>query len=662
MSVEGIRKIAVIGAGTMGHGIAEVAAIAGYEVWVADISDEILKNALNKIKWSLGKLYEKGQIRETIENIMSRIHTSTDLNRVLEGADFVIEAVPERLDLKKEIFKKADEKTPAHAILATNTSSLPITEIASATKRPEKVIGMHFFNPPVLMPLVEIIKGKETSNDSVRITYELSKKFGKQPVIVSKDVPGFIVNRVLGRIMNAACIIVERGIADHIAVDSAVKYKLGFPMGVFELADYSGIDVFYYVFKAMSERGYQAYPCKVFEEKFNAGMYGVKSGKGFYEYPEPGRYSRPSIPKDAGEKIDPLLILAPAVNEAAWLIRNNIATKEDIDKAVKLGLGYPKGLLEYADEFGIDAIVKTLEKLREETGWEGFNPDPLLTQMVSEGKLGRKVGKGFYEYAAVEEKVKETIIVKYEPPIAWIVLNRPKKLNALSPKMLQELSETLDELEEDDRIRVLIMTGAGRAFSSGADVTAFIGVTPFKMAIYSRKFQELLFKIEYYTKPVIMALNGFTLGGGLELAMSGDFRIASEIAMLGQPEINLGIIPGAGGTQRLPRLIGQSKAKELIYTGDMIPASEAVKIGLVNKVVPPEKLEDEARSLALKLAEKPPLAILSAKYSIQIGNETGIWAGMALESSYFGLLFSTDDVAEGISAFLEKRKPKFKGK
>lgn len=662
MSVEQIKKIAVIGAGTMGHGIAEVAALAGYEVWVHDIAEEFLKNAIEKIRWSVGKLYEKGQIKESVDTVLSRIHTTLAFEEAVRNADFIIEAVPEKLDLKRDVFSRADKLSPSHTILATNTSSLPITEIAEATKRPDKVVGMHFFNPPPLMPLVEIVKGQMTSDETVKLAFELSKKFGKQPVIVKKDVPGFIVNRILGRLLNAACWIVANKQADVVEVDAAVRYKLGFPMGAFELADYSGIDVFYFVFKAMSERGYVAHPCPLFEEKFKANELGMKTGKGFYTYPAPGKYARPEIPKEKAEKVDPLLIIAPAINEAAWLLKEDIASRDDIDKACKLGLGYPKGILEYADEYGIDNVVKTLEMLKNMTGWEEYTPNPLLKQMVNEGKIGRKAGKGFYEYGVVEEKKFTTILLRLEPPLAWIVLNRPERLNAINIDMLKELNMLLDMLEEDERVRVVILTGSGRAFSAGADVTGFMGVTPVKAAIFSRKFQEVLNKIEYYTKPVIIAINGYALGGGLEVSMSGDIRIASETAQLGQPEINLGFIPGAGGTQRLPRLVGKSKAKEIIFTGDMIPASEALKIGLVDVVVPPEKLEDETRRLALKIAEKPPLALMAAKYAINFGLESNIWTGLAYESSLFGLLFSTDDVIEGVSAFLEKRKPKFKGK
>ncbi len=661
-SVDIIKKIAVIGAGTMGHGIAEVAAIAGYEVWMYDIDQKILENAMEKIKWSVGKLVSKRMVREATDDVMKRIHPSLDFEEVVRDADFVIEAVPEKIDLKKKVFADLDRLTPKHAILATNTSSLPITEIASATDRRDKVVGMHFFNPPPLMPLVEVIRGEETSDLTVRITYELAKRFGKQPVIVNRDVPGFIVNRILTKFLMSACWTVARGEATVEEVDSAVKYRLGFPMGAFELSDYSGIDIIYHVGQAIMERGTKIHPCPLYEEKFKAGEYGVKTGKGFYSYPEPGKYSRPDIPKDIGEKVDIIDLVAPAINEAAWLIREGIATRDDIDKATELGLGYPKGILKYADEFGLDEVLDRLKKRYEETKWEEYKPDPLLIQLVEQGKLGRKSGEGFYIYPKMEEESIGEVLIKYEPPIAWIYLNRPKRLNALSPELLKNLGQAFDKIEEMEDIRVVVLSGVGRAFSAGADVTGFMGLSPFKAMIMSRRFQELTNKIEYYTKPVIMMINGFCLGGGMELALAGDFRIASELAMLGQPEINLGIIPGAAGTQRMARIVGISKAKELIYTGDMIPASEALKMGLVDRVVPPEKLEEETRKFALKLAEKPPLALLAAKYSIQLGMETDLWHGETLEASMFGLTFSTEDVIEGVSAFLEKRKPKFKGK
>jgi len=670
--VEDIKVFTVVGAGTMGHGIAELAAMAGFRVYLADINMDILSRALDRIRWSLGKLYEKGVVRESVDVIMSRITPvisvgpdggwSSELANALAESQFVIEAVLEDLRLKQALFEFADRHAAPDAILATNTSSLPITEIAQATRRPERVVGMHFFNPPVLMRLVEVIRGARTSDETVAVTVEVARRLGKTPIVVNRDIPGFIVNRILGRLFNTACYVVERGLATVEEVDATVFYTLGFPMGIFELADYSGIDVFHLVSTAMAERGVRGLPCRLFEEKYKSGRLGVKSGEGFYKYPEPGKFVKPAHRRELAGKVDPALLLSLAVNEAAYMLREGIASKEDIETAVKLGLGWPKGIFELADEIGIDRIAEAIARVRSETGLEFIELDPLLASMVKEGRLGVKSGEGFYKYAMVEEVRKETMIVRREKPIAWIILNRPERLNAINPKMLEELSRTLDELEEDPDIRVVIVKGSGRAFSAGADVTAFAGINPILAVKASRKFQELTLKMQFYTKPVIAAIHGYALGGGLELALSADFRIASEDAMLGQPEINLGFIPGAGATQRLARIVGPARAKELVMTGDLIPAVEAYKMGLVNKVVKPEALDGEARSLAMKLADRPPLALMAAKLAVDMGLEAGLWPGLAMESQLFGILFSTEDVIEGVTAFLEKRRPKFKGR
>lgn len=261
----------------------------------------------------------------------------------------------------------------------------------------------------------------------------------------------------------------------------------------------------------------------------------------------------------------------------------------------------------------------------------------------------------------MESQEYKTIKLAIEKPIAWIILNRPDRLNAINPDMVNELNRVLNSLEDSEDIRVLIITGEGKAFSAGADINTFTTLTPFKAMLFSKRIQETFNKIMLYAKPVIAAINGYALGGGLELAMSCDIRIASENAQLGQPEINLGIIPGAGGTQRLQRLANRGAAKMIIFNGERINAQEALRIGLVDEVVPLEKLKEEAKSVALKLAEKSPLALMSAKYSIELGAESNIWSGLALEASLFGLMFSTKDASEGINAFLQKRKPEFKG-
>ncbi|RLC62916.1 MAG: crotonase [Chloroflexi bacterium] len=257
----------------------------------------------------------------------------------------------------------------------------------------------------------------------------------------------------------------------------------------------------------------------------------------------------------------------------------------------------------------------------------------------------------------VYEKDKEKGIVK-------LTINRPEVRNALNAATRQEIRNAIGEIEKDGDVRVVIITGAGeKAFISGADITAFKDATPITMEESASTLGQQLFSdIENISVPVIAMINGFCLGGGQELAMCCDIRIASENAKFGQPEVNVGILPGGGGTQRLPRLVGWGKAKELIYTGKIIDATEAEKIGLVDKVVPLEKLEEEVNQLAETIASKSPLIIKLIKKTINKGMYTDLAAGLAYEKANFALCFATEDHKEGVTAFLEKRKPEFKGR
>ncbi|MCG2892061.1 MAG: 3-hydroxyacyl-CoA dehydrogenase/enoyl-CoA hydratase family protein [Vulcanisaeta sp.] len=661
MSTLGIKRVAVIGAGTMGHGIAEVFAMAGFEVNLMDISEDILRNAINRIRDSLERLSRRGELREGVDVIMARIRTTTDLARAVSDVDFLVEAVPENAELKKNVFREADKYAPPHAIFVSNTSTIPITELSEATNRRDKFAGMHFMNPPPLMKLVEVIRGKYTSDDTINTVVQLARVLGKEPVVVNKDVPGFIVNRVLFRVMLEACReVVQEGVK-IVDLDAMARNVLGLPMGPFELLDYIGLDTSLFIVKAMMERGFRAHPCPLLEELVNKGKLGVKSGEGFYKYPGPGQYVKPKILPEQGLDLDPVRLMAPAINELAWLIREGVATADDIDKSVRLGLNYPWGLTEFADEAGLDNIVDALNTLKSVSGWEEYEPDPLLLEYVKTGRLGRKTGKGFRDYPEIEERRFEEIILRVDPPAAWIILNKPDKLNVLTPRMADEIVNALRMVEDDPRVRVVVITGSGRAFCAGADINQFQNATPIQMFKAMRHYQSMTLEIEYYTKPVIAAINGYALGGGLEIAMACDLRIASEEALLGQPEVNLGIIPGAGGTQRLTRLTNPGISKELILTGKQISATKALEYGIVNRVVPKHALEYEVRRWVKDLASKPPLALMLAKYAINYGIEAPIWSSLNGEASLFGVAISTKDAAEGVRAFLEKRRPKFTG-
>ncbi|UCE18732.1 MAG: enoyl-CoA hydratase/isomerase family protein [Gemmatimonadota bacterium] len=257
----------------------------------------------------------------------------------------------------------------------------------------------------------------------------------------------------------------------------------------------------------------------------------------------------------------------------------------------------------------------------------------------------------------------KNILIDREEHVAVLTINRPDKMNALNDDVIAEMRAAFDELESDQEIRVIVVTGAGdKAFVAGADIKELSTLNALQGVAKSERGQVLMFNIANMNKPVIMAINGFALGGGCELAMAGDIRLASDKAKLGQPEITLGIIPGYGGTQRLPRLVGKGKALEILLTGKMIKAEEALQIGLVDKVVPHDSLMDEAKGLAKAMANLAPIALALIKKCVYYGLETDLKSGCTFESLQFGAVCTTDDMAEGTKAFLEKRKPEFRGK
>lgn len=252
------------------------------------------------------------------------------------------------------------------------------------------------------------------------------------------------------------------------------------------------------------------------------------------------------------------------------------------------------------------------------------------------------------------------ILFKKDENIGILSINRPKALNALNSNVLDELEKVIDMVEKDEDVHILIITGEGRAFVAGADIAEMKDMDMLESRQFANKGLRVFRKIELMEKPVIAAVNGFALGGGCELSMCCDIRIASEKAKFGQPEVGLGIIPGFAGTQRLARIVGVGRAKELIFTADMIDANEAYRIGLINKLVSSESLMDEAVAMAKKIASKGQIAVRYAKTSINRGIETDIETGMVIERDLFGLCFATEDQKEGMEAFLEKRTPRYK--
>jgi len=396
MSTQPLKKAAVIGAGSMGHGIAQLLIMTGTEVNLVDVNDEILAKGKQKIGWSIDKFVEKRTVNKAdADAAMARLHTTTNMNEAFKDVDLIVEAAPENLEMKKKLFAQIDKVAPKHAILGSNTSTLSITELGKMTSRPDKVVGLHFFNPAQMMPLLEIIKGAQTSDETVKFALDLAKKLGKTSVLVKKDVRGFIVNGIVQAVSNEAFWAVERKEATRDEIDAAMKYQAGLPMGIFELADFVGLDICLAVGKEMEAAfGARAKGSSIVEPLVKAGKLGQKTGEGFYSWSA----GRPRIPFELADKFDPNRLYTMAANAAAWLVQDDVASPADIDTATKFGLGWPSGPCELADKMGIDTVVKTLNELHTKHPEPMYEPCPLLLEYVKNGRLGRKAGQGFHKY------------------------------------------------------------------------------------------------------------------------------------------------------------------------------------------------------------------------------------------------------------------------
>ncbi|MCK4478546.1 3-hydroxyacyl-CoA dehydrogenase family protein [Candidatus Bathyarchaeota archaeon] len=283
-----VKKIAVLGAGLMGHGICQVAAQSGFDVWLRDIEQRFVDHGMEMIRMSLARFESKGKItHDQVDEILRRIHPTLSLEEAVKDADLIVEAVPEKPEIKIPVLKEADTYASPHAIIASNTSSISITQLGSTTKRPEKICGMHFFNPPQLMRLVEVIRGIKTSDDTIQTVLDTAHKMGKETVLVKKDSPGFIVNRILIPALNEAVALYWEGVADRDDIDKAIKLGLNWPMGPLMLLDYIGADTTLSIAEVLTQGiDPRFHPTTGLKQMVRANLLGRKTGKGFYDWTE----------------------------------------------------------------------------------------------------------------------------------------------------------------------------------------------------------------------------------------------------------------------------------------------------------------------------------------------------------------------------------------
>ncbi|MFP3214380.1 MAG: 3-hydroxyacyl-CoA dehydrogenase/enoyl-CoA hydratase family protein [Nitrososphaeria archaeon] len=660
-----VKKVTVIGAGEMGHGIAEIFLINGYEVTIVDIKEEALQKAKQLIQESLNKFAQKGKIKvEDVAKIMGKLSTSTNLEESVKGSDIIIEAVPEKIEIKADVLGRASKAAKPNAIIGTNTSNIKITELSQYVNGPWRFLGTHFFNPPVLMKLVELVKGEKTDDKVLDDVYNFMKTLGKEPIKVMKDTPGFIVNRISAPELLFFCLLADQKLAKPEEIDAFAKEQ-GLPMGPYELMDYVGLDVVYdslvYFAKTISpDYG----KCKTIGELVKQGKLGKKSGYGFYEWSE----GKAKIPKaSATDKVNLLDVLVLEVNEAVKLIEEGVATPEDIETAVKLGLNRPFGPITVAKSLTNNEVKTKLQELYQKFNCEVFKP----AKSIEEGKL-KEVIEGRYKPVEAEKKEKaETIqpqtsfkYIKLENVgnhVLRILLDRSKH-NFLSPDVIEELDRAIESVWNDRDIWVIVLTGAGNDFSAGADLSTYIA-DGMQFIEFSRRGERVFRKLAEIPKVTIAEIKGYALGGGFELALACDIRVTTPDAIIGFPETTLGLIPGWGGTQRLAKLVGMNTALWLILTGKRITGEEALRLGIASQVYEKSIIDQETIKLAKEIAvNNAPIAEALAKRLINKATEVPMDIGLEWESTAFGILFNTEDLKEGISSLFEKRKPNFRGR
>ena len=673
------RKLGVVGAGNMGSGIAQKMATEGFDVVMVELDLEQVDRGLRIVRETLEQGVERGVFRpEQAEAIRGRIEGTTDWGR-LADADLVVEAVFEDRAVKKDVFSRLDDVCAPEALLATNTSSLSVTDLASSTRHPERVLGLHYFYHPAKNRLVEVVPGEATSPENVRRAWGLQEQIGKTP-IASLDRPGFVVNRYFVPWVNEAVRLLEEGVADLATLEQAAKEAFGVGMGPFELMNVTGVPIALHAATTLGETLGPFYaPSARLRKQVESGESWSLNGQ-----PDPSGF------ETVAERMRAVTFLV-----AASLVAEGVGTVEDTDIGARVGLRWPQGPFEMMNAFGVECVPELVESLAER--WN--LPVPEILE-----KHARSV-KPFY-FRLVRSETRDGIVT--------LTVNRPDAMNALNESVVAQLHDRFLQALSDPEVRGIVIAGAGKAFVAGADIRFFVECIDRKhlegIVEFTRAGQALLDDIGRSPKPVVARLDGLALGGGLELALACDTVVATPGSAMAFPETGLGIYPGLGGTQRTRRKIGIGLTKWLVFTGELLSAGDAAAIGLVDRVVahheiddaieeaveagtetPPDRpalperfvileeffrdhtaddlregradtRDDESLVRAMKrVGTKAPIALQVAETLITDGADRPLEEGLQMELDHVVKIFKTRDAYEGLSS-LGKKKPFFEGR
>jgi len=659
------RTLAVIGAGNMGSGIAQKMASEGFDVFLVDLDEEKVARGLRGIERTLNDGVERKLFTpETVKDILARIRGTARFED-LAGVDLVVEAVFEEMGVKRDVFARLEAVCRRDTILATNTSSFAVSDIAAGTSSPDRVIGLHYFYHPAKNRLVEVVAGAKSSGDAVRRAWTLQERLGKTP-IHSKDACGFIVNRFFGPWLAEAVRILDEGIADIPTIEAAAKQAFGIGMGPFELMNVTGIPIAVHTDDTLGAAfgPLHGTPDRL-RRQFESGQLWDLTGD-----PDPSRFDA------VADRLAGVTFYI-----ASALVDEGVGTVEDTDIGARVGLRWRRGPFELINHYGLARAAALVDAVARR--WNVPVPGVFSRQAAA----GRP-----FAFTLVRREDADGV--------ATLTIDRPDALNALNEAVMAQLGAVFRTAAADPAVTGIVIAGSGKAFVAGADIRFFVkhieAKNILKIADFTRAGQELLLEIQRCRKPVVARVHGLALGGGVELALACHYIVAAPKATLAFPETGIGIYPGLGGTQRTTARLGRGLAKWLVLTGETVTAEQAAAIGLVDRVAPYEDLDaaireciaqgpvtsrtphpvpdayrataaryestgvDSLRASEKRLGYKAPIALRLASELIDGGEGRPIEQGIAMEMSHLSEIFSTADAYEGLSS-LGKRRPVFKG-
>jgi enoyl-CoA hydratase / 3-hydroxyacyl-CoA dehydrogenase len=660
-----LRTLAVVGAGNMGSGIAQKMASEDFDVVLLDLDDERVARGLRGIEKTLADGVGRRLFTpERVQTILSRIRGTTRFAD-LADVDLVVEAVFEDMAVKRDVFARLEQACRRDAILATNTSSFAVTDIAAGTTSPDRVIGLHYFYHPAKNRLVEVVGGAQSSGAAVRRAWTLQERLGKTP-IRSKDACGFIVNRFFGPWLGEAVRILDERVANIPTIEAAAKQAFGIGMGPFELMNVTGIPIAVHTNDTLGAAFGPLYgtPDRL-RRQFESGQAWDIAGD-----------ADPSAFQTVADRLAGIVFYIVSA-----LVDEGVGTIEDTDIGARVGLRWRLGPFELINRYGLPRAATLVDQIAH--------------------RWNVPVPATFSRQAASGSPFSFTLVRRADHDgIATLTIDRPDALNALNEAVMAQLAAAFRAAAADPAVRGIVLAGSGKAFVAGADIRFFVkhieGQAIGRIAEFTRGGQQLLLEFQRCRKPVVARVHGLALGGGLEMALACHYIVATPKATFAFPETGIGIYPGLGGTQRTTARVGRGLARWLVLTGETVTAEQALAIGLVDRVVPYEEIDaaiealvdtgpvrerrphpvpdafrevasryestdvETLRASEKRLGYKAPIALRVASELIDRGEGAPIEEGIAMELSHLEEVFSTADAYEGLSS-LGKRRPVFKG-